>query len=554
MADPTTQPDRQPGPHQPGPHQPGWWIVRQLRAYGIDTVFGIPGVHTVPLYAGLAGSGIRHVTPRHEQGAGFMADGYARVTGRPACCFVIAGPGLTNIATAMAQAYGDSVPMLVLSTVNDRRHLGRGLGQLHELADQETVARSFSAFSLTLHDLAHLPEALERAFAVFNAARPRPVHIQIPLDLWSHPAPDAPPERPGGAAAQALAAPAPDRIAAAADALQAAERPLILAGGGAVGADVEIAALAEQLDAPVVSTVNGRGLLPAEHPLSVPVSPSMDAVRDLIGDSDGALAVGTELGPTDYDMYETGMPALPRPLVRVDVDRDQLVRPQGAEVPLLGDARLALRALLDRLGDTARAQRAGSARAQTAREAARAALPANMTAALRLLDTIRDSLPEAVMVGDSTQPIYAGNLMFAAARSRQWFNSATGYGTLGYALPAALGASLGAPDRPVVCLVGDGGLHYSLGELAAIQETGRPVIVVVWNNQGYGEIKTALLDAGAEPIGVDLYTPDFHALAKAYGMTAEAPGRLDELPALLQAAARRSGATLIQLDERVVLG
>lgn len=544
MADPLISADR----------HPGRWIVRLLRAYGIETVFGIPGVHTVSLYAGLAGSGIRHVTPRHEQGAGFMADGYARVTGKPACCFVIAGPGVTNIATAMAQAYGDSIPMLVISTVGDRRHLGRGLGQLHELPDQTTLARSFTAFSHTLNDLAHLPEVMDRAFAVFNSARPRPVHIQIPLDLWSQPAPEAPAECRSTEAARALASPAPDRIAAAADALAAAERPLILAGGGAAGAGAELAALAENLDAPVVTTVNGRGLLPADHALSVPVSPSMEAVRELMRASDLALAVGTELAPTDYDMYETGMPTLPRPLVRIDVDRDQLMRPQAPDIAVLADASLGLRAVHERRAGPVSAGTFGRRRADATRRAAAAALPANMAAAGRFLTILRDALPGAVMVGDSTQPVYAGNLMFAAARPRQWFNSATGYGTLGYALPAALGASLGAPDRPVVCLIGDGGLHYSLGELAAIQQTGRPVIVLVWDNRGYGEIKTALQDAGAEPVGVDLFTPDFRALAGAYGMTAEAPDSLADLPDMLRAAAARHGGTLVHLAERVVLG
>jgi acetolactate synthase-1/2/3 large subunit len=539
--------------------QPGPWIVGLLRAYGIDTVFGIPGVHTVPLYAGLADSGIHHVTPRHEQGAGFMADGYARVTGRPACCFVIAGPGLTNIATAMAQAYGDSIPMLVISTVTDRRHQGRGLGQLHELPDQETLARSFTAFSHTLQDLANLPEVLDRAFAVFESGRPRPVHIQIPLDLWSEPAPDlrgpaSPVDPRGASAARPLVAPAGERVAEAAAALAAAERPVILAGGGAVATGAELAAIAKRVDAPVVTTVNARGLLPIDHPLSVPVSPSMEAVRELMRASDGALAVGTELGPTDYDMYETGMPTLPRPLVRIDVDRDQLIRPQMADIPIMADAGLGLRALLDRLGETEPEGSDGAERARTARSAAQAALPDTMTAAGRLLATICDTLPDAVLVGDSTQPVYAGNLMFAATRPRQWFNSATGYGTLGYALPAALGASLGAPERPVVCLVGDGGLHYSLGELAAIQQAGRPVIVLVWNNRGYGEIKTALVDAGADPVGVDLYTPDFRTLAKAYGMAAAVPRDLGELPDLLQTATQRTTATLIQLDEAVVLG
>jgi acetolactate synthase-1/2/3 large subunit len=158
-------------------------LVRLLEAYGVDTVFGIPGVHTIELYRALAGSGLRHVTPRHEQGAGFMADGYARASRRPGVCFIITGPGMTNIATAMGQAYGDSVPMLVISSVNRREHLRLGHGRLHELPDQRALVAGVSAFSHTLTRPDELPEVLARAFTVFACARPRPVHIEIPLDV-----------------------------------------------------------------------------------------------------------------------------------------------------------------------------------------------------------------------------------------------------------------------------------------------------------------------------------------------------------------------------------
>src|SRR5215469_4568789 len=163
-------------------------LVTLLEGYGVEYVFGIPGVHTVELYRGLAASSIRHVTPRHEQGAGFMADGYARVTGKPGVCFIITGPGMTNIATAMAQAYADSIPMLVISSVNARRELGSGDGRLHELPSQRNVFAGLTAFSHTLLDAAELPQLLARAFAVFESARPRPVHIEIPLDVIVAPA------------------------------------------------------------------------------------------------------------------------------------------------------------------------------------------------------------------------------------------------------------------------------------------------------------------------------------------------------------------------------
>ncbi|WP_277344560.1 thiamine pyrophosphate-binding protein, partial [Metapseudomonas otitidis] len=166
----------------------GEFLVKQLQAWGVDTVFGIPGVHTVELYRGLPGSGIRHITPRHEQGAGFMADGYARVTGKAGVCFIITGPGMTNILTAMGQAYADSIPMLVISSVNERHRLGLGNGYLHELPDQRGLVAGVAAFSHTLMSVDELPAVLARAFAVFDGQRPRPVHIELPLDIITAPA------------------------------------------------------------------------------------------------------------------------------------------------------------------------------------------------------------------------------------------------------------------------------------------------------------------------------------------------------------------------------
>ncbi|MGB8713347.1 MAG: thiamine pyrophosphate-binding protein, partial [Onishia taeanensis] len=207
-------------------------LIALLRdRYGADTVFGIPGVHTVELYRGLADSGLRHVTPRHEQGAGFMADGYARATGKPGVCFIITGPGMTNIATAMGQALADSVPMLVISSVNRRDTLGRGQGRLHELPSQQQLLAGVARFSHTLLDPAALPEVLARAFAVFEGMRPGPVHIEIPIDLF-----DAQVAVPTQWSAPTIHRPAPDPagLATAATWLHKAERPLVLLGGGCV--------------------------------------------------------------------------------------------------------------------------------------------------------------------------------------------------------------------------------------------------------------------------------------------------------------------------------
>ncbi|KUF10759.1 5-guanidino-2-oxopentanoate decarboxylase [Pseudoponticoccus marisrubri] len=525
----------------------GPWIHALLEAHGIDTVFGIPGVHTIPLYEGLAESGLRHVTPRHEQGAGFMADGYARQTGRPGVCFVITGPGVTNIATPMAQAYSDSIPMLVISSVNHRRHMGLGQGHLHELADQRAVMAQVSAFSHTLHSLADLPGVLARAFAVFDSARPRPVHIEIPLDLWEEVAPD---DLPASIATEAATVPAPAQMAVARDALAAAQRPVLLCGGGARRAAADLRALAERLDAPVIMTTNARGILPGDHPLAVSYSPSLGAVRALMEQSDAALAIGTEIGPTDYDMYETGMPALPRPLIRVEIDPVQMVTNASPDIALAGDARVVVGELLS--GVTPRAATGGAARAGMARAAALEGLDARMRAGLQVLDLLRDIAPDVPIVGDSTHPVYAGNLGYAAAAPGLWFNSATGFGTLGYALPASIGAALGR-GGPTLCLVGDGGLHFTLGELATLVGSGAPVVILVWNNACYGEIRDAMVAADVTPEGVSLATPDFQALAGAYGIPAWQARTGEELRGAVGQALASGRCALVEIDEAAML-
>ncbi|ESR25750.1 5-guanidino-2-oxopentanoate decarboxylase [Lutibaculum baratangense] len=526
----------------------GEYLVACLEAYGVEIVFGIPGVHTVELYRGLADSQIRHVTPRHEQGAGFMADGYARATGKPGVCWVITGPGLTNIATAVSQARQDSIPMLVISSANRKGDLGRRTGALHELADQRQVAQSLFVETHRLLDVAELPAALAQAFAVFEGGRPGPVHIELPLDLLSQSTTSLkvpPPHRrlpavcPSGASLDEAAA-----------LMKAARRPVILAGGGARFAASALRDLAEALDAPVVTTVNGRGLLPPDHPLNVPASPSLPSVRDFLSEADLVVAAGTEFGPTDYDMYGDGRFVLDAKLIRIDIDPQQLFRNVVPDIALPGEAAAILSALAER---TEAVSREGAARASAARAAAEADLKPGMRQLVSILDMIRTTLPRARIVGDSTQAIYAGNLSFAPDEPGGWFNSATGYGTLGYALPAAIGAKIGAPDVPVVCLVGDGGLQFALGEIGSALDAGVPVIILVWNNSGYGEIKSYMIEQAIEPAGVDLATPDFVALAEAYGIEAERVEAETALQEALWRAAGRRSPSLIELVEDMIM-
>jgi acetolactate synthase-1/2/3 large subunit len=507
-------------------------LISLLEAHGVDTVFGIPGVHTVELYRGLAGSTIRHITPRHEQGAGFMADGYARASGRPGVAFVITGPGLTNTITAMGQARADSVPMLVISGVNAKASLGKGLGFLHELPDQRGMMEKVALFSTRIEDAAELPAALERAFSLFATARPGPVHIEIPIDVMAMPAEGLvalPPSK---------ASPSPDAkdVAQAAKLASAAERPVILVGGGAKGAEAALKRLAERLDAPVVQTANARGLLHA-HALCVPASPSLKAVRALIADADLVIAAGTEFGPTDYDMYGDGGFSMPANLVRIDIGIDQLAR-HSASVSIQADCGTAFEALLARIEASGATD--GASRAASTREAAFAEIGPVMQAQVRAIEIIRDTLPGSIIVGDSTQPIYSANLYYDHDRPAGWFNAATGFGALGFGPPAAIGAAIAMPHVPVVCLSCDGGFQFTLPELGAALDADAPVIFVVWNNRGYREIETSMRDVGVEPVGVSPAPPDFCKLAEAYGITAERLSGPDGLKdALLRAAATK---------------
>lgn len=484
-------------------------LVQGLRLRGVDLVFGIPGVHTVELYRGLAGSGIRHVTPRHEQGAGFMADGYARVSGRPGIAFVITGPGLTNTLTPMAQARADSVPMLVISGVNLRDTLGRGLGHLHELPDQNAMTALVALSSERIESADALDPALNRAFAGFAAGRPGPRHIEVPTDVMTLAA--LPVLRPEDAASATLPM---DALRTAAAVLAQAERPVILAGGGARRAGDAVRAIAEHLGAPVVQTVNARGLMHG-HPLTVAASPSLEPVRALIREADVALAIGTEFGPTDYDMYAAGDLTLPRRLIRIEIDADQMAR-HPVEVALPGNVDVLLPALLAALPGRIPAD--GPLRAARTRDAAFAALDRATQAQIAILEALRDTLPGTIIVGDSTQPVYAGNLYFDHDRPGGWFNAATGYGALGYGLPAAIGAALAAPGEPVICIAGDGGVQFTLPELMTAVQERLPVVLVIWNNRAYREIAEAMLAAGVTPVGCDPLPPDFAHAARSFGV------------------------------------
>ena len=518
-------------------------LVKILENYGVDTVFGIPGVHTVELYRGMESTSIRHITPRHEQGAGFMADGYARASGKIPACFIITGPGMTNIATAMGQAMADSIPMLVISSVNRTWEIGMGEGRLHEMRNQSNMIGGVAKFSHTLMRPDELPKVLARAFSLFNCTRPGPVHIEIPIDVITAGADHI--DSIAYSIAKASGA-NPAAIIQSAELLNGAQRPLIVVGGGAIRAAEGITELAERLDAPVMNTVNGKGIIPHTHPLSLGGSGSAGPIRDELCQSDVVLAIGTEFGETDYDYFFKGSLELKGKLIRIDIDAEQLTRNVRSDIAICSDAGNAVNAILGAVPKSAGRVRDGTERAKIVRSQMRRLRDPDYAAFFR---TIRTALPGVVIAGDSTQPTYYAWLQYETDAPRKYFHSASGFGTLGYAIPAAIGAKLAVPDLPVIGLIGDGASQFSIGELASAVEAGLPVIFLIWNNTGYGEIKKFMLESGIPPIGVDIHTPDFQGIATAFGCHTANPRTLEQLGIELIKASNQQLPTVIEVQQ-----
>ncbi|MFF0561611.1 5-guanidino-2-oxopentanoate decarboxylase [Streptomyces sp. NPDC004266] len=519
-------------------------VVRALASHGVTDAFGIPGTHNLEIYRHLRAYGIRHVTPRHEQGAGYAADAYARVSGRPGVAITTTGPALLNIAAAVGQAHSDSVPLLVVSPGMPLRHPRQSTGLLHEMRSQTEALRGVAAFSHRVSSVEEIGSAVARAFTLFRTGRPRPVHIEVPLDLLETVEPAGPVRR-----APLTGPPAPDPAAVgrAAEALRAARRPALVLGGGARAAAAECAALAEQLGAPVVTTANGKGVMDERHPLSLGVSLHSPAVQKWLVDRDVILAVGTELAESDL---WGPPPALTGTLIRIDVDPAQMYAGLPADVPLVGDARALLEALLAECRggtDDVPADPAGVRALRAARDDETRARDARWLPYLR---AVRRVLAEdAVLTSDSAQCCYYGALPHLPLGPEGRYLHPTGFGTLGYALPAAIGAKTACPERQVVALSGDGGLQFSVQELATAAQLRLPLPVVVFDNGGYGEIREEMAARGDAPVAVDLPAVDLPALARAYGGRGAMVRSPEELADALALALTAPGPTVLTVPD-----
>jgi 5-guanidino-2-oxopentanoate decarboxylase len=519
----------------------GRYVVETLAANGIDTVFGIPGVHNIELYRGLELARLRHVLAHHEQNAVFAADGYARATGKAAAAFVISGPGLTNALTALGQAFSDSVPLLLIASAPARASLGRAWGVLHELDDQRALAAGMTGFAGSARSVPELRDHLRAAFAVLRSDRRRPAYVDIPLDLIAEVTPLRPESFP---APPALPAPDVQSIARAQSLLERAERPLLIAGGGARGAGASVLQLAECLDTYVVTTTAGKGIIAESHPASLGASLPYAPTQTLLSSADVVVAAGTELSETDA--YNTMRLTIGGQLIRIDVDPRKLDDHYGAEVRVRGDAAASL-AMLARGLQTRRGWRSAAGDAAHHRARIGAQFDAHTRGMLAALRALRESLPaDGVVFSDMTQIAYVGNYAFAAERPGVWFHPC-GYGTLGYALPAAIGAKIAQPLRAVAALAGDFGFQFTSQELITAVELDITLPVVVWNNEALGQIRDDMRAAGIAPIGVVARTPDFVTFADSCGAVGVRVHSTAALSEALRAALARSGPTLVEV-------
>ncbi len=519
-------------------------LIHLLTQYGVSVVFGIPGEHTLELYRGIEAGNVRAVTPRNEQGASFMADGYARVTGQPGVCTIITGPGVTNASTGMGQAYADSIPMLVISSANDSPSLGKGWGRLHETRDLCAITRPITAFSEMVHNPREVPELIAKAFTIFTSQRPRPVHIAIPIDVMEMPVDDdwqvcAP-------AARAL--PNSSAINAAVDLLATAARPIIVVGGGAQHASQQLTSLAELLNAAVISSNAGKGIVADSDPYSLGGGVISPAVQRYLGRADVVLAIGTELGEADsfiYDLPVTGK------VIRVDIDPAQFNDAFPATVAVLGDSKVAVEMLSAEWQNRNLVSNQNNTIAEV--KQVRSTQINEYTDVEQqhvvLLDTLRSVLPDdAIIMGDIAQLVYTGTAAMKTELPRTWFYPA-GFGTLGCALPCAIGAKLAKPETPVIALVGDGGLMFTVNELATAVEEQLSIPIILWHNHSYAMIRDGMVKRGIPEIGVNPIAPDFIKLAEAFGCPGIQVDSRDSLTKAMADALDYSGPTIIVVME-----
>ena len=481
-------------------------IVDALVANDVDTVFGIPGAHSYALSAALArrGNDIRFIHTRHEQGAGYMAYGYAKSTGRPGVFTVVPGPGVLNAGAAICTAYGGNAPVMCL-TGNIMSHLiGQGRGQLHELPDQLATLRGLTKWADRIDHPSEVPAKMTTAFTQMLSGRQRPVAVEVPWDVFGQRA-----EAAGIDKAPVDPAPLdPDSIAEAAKMIAGARRPLIMVGGGALNAAAEVLALARRIGAPVTAHRSGRGIVPDDDPLALNLIASYAYFRDC----DLLIGIGSrlELQKMRWQWAPPGLKTL-----RIDIDPTEMVRLKP-DLGIVADAAEATAALTDALKGYDTPDRSDDL--DTLREEARAAAD-TVQPQMAYLEAIRRALPrDGFFVEEVSQMGFTARFGFPVYAPRTYVTC--GYqDNLGFGYNTALGVKIAHPDRAVVSVNGDGGFMFGMQEMATAVQHGIAVVAVVFNNKAYGNVRRDQMNSfDGRVIGSELHNPDFVSMAESFGM------------------------------------
>ncbi|MFE3096939.1 thiamine pyrophosphate-binding protein [Streptomyces sp. NPDC059248] len=491
-------------------------VVETLQGLGATTVFGLPGQHALGMFDALRRSSLSYVGLRIENNAGFAADAYGRITGEVAPLLLSTGPGALMSLAALQEAAAASAPVLAIGSQVPVAGLGGGRhGYLHELRDQKASFRDVVKSVHTARTASQIPSAIAEAWRSALTAPHGPVWVEIPQDVLLAPtvlpvvtAVDATPEE---------IVPRPELTAVAAHLLAGADRPAIIAGGGVIRSDAsgKLLALAERLNAPVVTTFGGKGAFPWEHPLSLRSWLEDRHTTDFLEDADVLLVVGSGLGELSSN-YHTFAPR--GQVVQIEADAGKL-ESNHPGIGIHADARLALSALLETVPERPDTGAAERVRSVLERVHARIAAQ-DRTLEQSVLAAVREALPDtSPSFWDMTILAYWAWSAFDA-RKPNTMHSAQGAGGLGYGFPAALGAAAADPSRPVLAVSGDGGAMYSIAELATARQYDLPVTWLIVDDGGYGILREYMTEAFGEATGTELARPDFVALAESFGVPA----------------------------------
>ena len=519
-------------------------VAAALETLGVRHVFGIVSVHNLPIYDAIARRGtITPIGVRHEQAAAHAADGYARATGELGVVIASTGPGTTNTMTGLFEAGFASSPVLLITGQIDSGYLGKAKGFLHEAEQQERMLSSLCRRVEPVRRTEDIGRAVIAVAEDIRAGRPQPGAVEIPVDQQYR---RANVEIPG-LRTEACYTPDADALSKVAQALSAATRPVLWAGGGVVGsgAGPALVALAERLGAPVVTTVEGRGSIPEDHPLCLGALTTSPQVEDVVSGADVVLAVGTRFQGHSTRNWRLSFGGT---LAHLDADPAVIGRNYPAALPVVGDARIGLGLLLGLIDgvstDPEHAAKARSA-AEAARRDARARIGEDYC---QIMDAIRRHAPhDSVIVRDATVPAYVwGDRLLPILRPRTSVRPASA--AIGPGLPLALGAAAGS-GRPAVLIAGDGGFMLHVGELVTAVQHDLPVVICLFNDRGYGVLRgIEARQFDGRNFGVDLITPDFPALAKSMGVRAARVAGPAEFESRFSEAIASGRPALIDVD------